>query len=459
MRWARRHRPAVAAAAVLLVTATVASGLGTWLIWKEERKTAEQKRQAEENYQLARDLSVGAIDLVAANEAEYAADPAKHKARKELLVAAAKAHHKHLEHQPNDPEVRRQAARVFRYAANVHRLEREFAAAEPLYRDAVGLLEGLAKEFPEEAAYRLQLSETLRDRAKVQSTLGHLSEAVATLDRVIDLADALLATDPKDSGYRRAMAAARLNRSTARLALGDLPAARTDAAAAAAEFKALAQDPEAPHPYDELLRGAALNALAIVEREAGRPEKAGPLHVEAIGLLMPLAEKGRAGLNRGDALDARSALILEQCRTIKGNPKVRTRVENNLGAVADQWERLAASNPRVPQYREASGVAYYERGVLRAEDGRADEARADLTKARDIQEAAVRQCPDVPGLSADLGRTYAGLGGLARAGGDPAAAGDWLAKAVRALRSAAERAPDDVRIRRDLAALEADAAR
>ena len=51
-RWARRHRTGVAAGLVLLVTTLVASIIGTGLLWREERKTAEQKREAEENYQL-----------------------------------------------------------------------------------------------------------------------------------------------------------------------------------------------------------------------------------------------------------------------------------------------------------------------------------------------------------------------------------------------------------------------
>ena len=62
---------------------------------EEERKTAEQKRIAEENYELARNLSRSGFELIAKSEAEFAADPAKRTGAKELLVAAAKAFQSH----------------------------------------------------------------------------------------------------------------------------------------------------------------------------------------------------------------------------------------------------------------------------------------------------------------------------------------------------------------------------
>ena len=177
--------------------------------------------------------------MIAANEAQFAADPVKHAARKELLVAAAKAYRKHLQHEPDNPEVRRKTVRVYRFAANVHRLEREYAAAEPLYRDAVELLEVLAAENRDEPAYRLHLCETLRDQANVQSMRGALGDATKALTRVIEIADSLLIEDSKNPDYRRARAAGLLNRSAAEYVRGHLAQASTDAKQAAELFGAL----------------------------------------------------------------------------------------------------------------------------------------------------------------------------------------------------------------------------
>jgi serine/threonine protein kinase/tetratricopeptide (TPR) repeat protein len=456
-RWGRRHRPAVAAGLVLLVTTLVASIVGTGLLWREERRTAEQKREAEENYQLARQMSSG-IELIASSEAELAADPTKHTARKEVLVGAAKAFRKHLDRYSADPEVRRQAARVFRYAANVHRLEREYVAAGTLYRDAVELLEALAAEHADDPTYRLQLCETLRDHAKVQSMRGRLDDATKALNRVIEIADSLLAEEPANPNYRRARAAALLARSGAQYARGEFAHAGTDAALAADLFRDLSTAPEGKHPYDPILQAIALNLIAIAERESGRPEKSLPIHREAIKLIDPLVKERREGVNRVEAEHVQTYFRLEQSRTwvLTGS---RPNAEKNFGLTAQVWQQMAKDHPKVPDYHEMSGVAYYERGKMRAQDNRQDEAAADFEKSREILEAEVRRSPDVPALSADLGRTYAGLARLARDRGDRAAAADWFAKAIAALKSCVDRGPDRARDRRDLQDVEAEVGR
>ncbi len=364
-RWGRRHRSAVAASFALLITTVVALSVGTGLIWLEQRKTAAQKREADENYELARELSAGGIELIASSEAQFAADPVKHRARKELLVAAARTYRKHVQKQPNDPEIRRQAARIYRYAANVHRLEREYRAAEPLYADAVDLLDGLANQYPEEPSFRLLLSQTLRDQAKVQSSLGKLNEAKESLARAIEIADALAAVDTDNPAYRRALATALLSRSSVQYVRGNYSDAGNDATKAATEFRELASAPQGSHPYDPVLHAAALNLIAITQRETGHPEKAVPIHAEAIKVLDPMTREVRPGLNRADALHYLTSLRLEQSRTwvLTGR---RTNAEKNFGLTALQWERLAKSHPEVPDYVEESGVAYYERGRLRA---------------------------------------------------------------------------------------------
>jgi tetratricopeptide (TPR) repeat protein/tRNA A-37 threonylcarbamoyl transferase component Bud32 len=456
-RWARRHRPAVAAAAVLLVTATVASGLGTWLVWNEERRTAEQKRQAEENFALARDLT-GGFEILAANEAAYAADPAQNKARKEVLVAAAKASHKLVDRQPDDADVRRQAARVYRFTANVHRLERDHPAAEVLYADAVDLLEKLRKEFPEDPAYPLQLSETLRDQAKVQSTLGRLADAVKALDRVIDLADAVLAVGHRDAWARRARAAGLLSRAGAQYTRGRLAEAGADARAAADLFEALDRAPADAHAYDRLLQAAAVNILALVERESGRPEDALPLHVKATELADPLAKESRPDRNPDDVANFRAAFWLEQARTWARLDR-RLEAIRVTGLTAGEWDRLVKKKSAVAEAAQMSGVAYYERGRARLADRRTDEARADFEKSLGILKAEVQKAPDVPELSGDLGRTYGALARLARAGGDGAKARDLFREATAALKSAVDRAPERARDVRDLQEVEAEVGR
>ena len=455
-RWARRHRTGVAAAVVLLITSLVGSAVGLGLIWKEQRKTAEQKRVAEENYELARDLSYSSIDLIEGSEAQFAADPAKHAARKEILTAAAKAFRTYVERDPDDPELRVRTARVYRYAANVHRLEREHAAAEPLYADAVQILERLAKDFPDDAEHRRRLSETLRDQAKIQSNVGRLAAAADTLERAVGIAEDLRAREGDQPVDRRILAVALLNLSNVQLTRGQFPEAAKTAGRSAELFRDLIASPAPQHPYDPLLLAGALNVMAVVERESGRPDAARPIHLEAIKHLDAVKTKPPEGLNLADVLNFLAWCRFEQCRTSALSPKRRTTAETNLGAVARQWEELSKINTRIPMYRDALGVAYQERGRLRAEDGRADEARADLEKSRELLEAEVNRSPDVPGLRGDLGRTYRGLAQVARARGDEVGAGEWFRKAEEALRAANDGAPDNAKDRHDLESIRAE---
>src|SRR5262249_26662421 len=181
-RWGRRHRTALSAAAVFLVSAVIALSASTFLIWREQQQTAEQKRRAVQNYELSRDQSFHIIDLIEASDAELAAAPAVHATRKELLKAAARACRQYLAEQPDDPELRKPSARVHRHTANVPRLANETAAAEPFYHDTLELQEGLAGQFPAEAVLREKLSETVRDYAQFQVKVGRLREAAVSLD-------------------------------------------------------------------------------------------------------------------------------------------------------------------------------------------------------------------------------------------------------------------------------------
>jgi len=456
-RWARRHRTGVAAGLVLLVTSLIASAIGIGLIWREQRHTAEQKQVAQENYELARGLSSSGIELIASNEAEYAADPVKHAARKDLLVAATRAYHKHLDHQPGDEEVRRQAARVFRYTANVHRLERELMTAEPLYSEAIELLEGLAAEFKDEPAYHVQLSETLRDRAKVQSTLGRLAEAATSLRRAIDVAEGLASQDPDNPQFRRLLATGLQALSPVERHRGRYAEAGDTATRAAEYFRALA-DGESPHPYDRVLLAGSLSLRAAAEREAGRPAAARPLHEEAVKLLTDLSSRAPPGVNKADVLNFLALCRFDQCRTWALNPASRANAEKSLDGALRFLAELERLFPSVPMYREEAGTGHRLRGEIRLALGRPDEARADLDRSRDLLKAEVERSPKVPELKAELGRTHLALARLARAAGNAATAAESVREAVAALRSAVAEAPDRVQDRRDLEAAEAEAA-
>ena len=304
------------------------------------------------------------------------------------------------------------------------------------------------------------IRETLRDSASLQAKVGELRQANDSLRRAVELADALRAEDPDRPGWRRTHAAALLDLASVEYTRGMVPDSRKTAERAAELFRGLAELPPGKgHPYDPLLLAAALNRVAVAERESGQLDAALSHHAEAAKLLDALAKNRPAGVNPGDVLHFRARIRLEQCRTWAKTPERRANAEKNLGAVITQWEGLAKDYPKVPAYRQSLAYAHLVRGEFLADANRPKEAQADFEKARQQFEELVKEFPQVPSDRGDLGRAFAGLGRLARAAGDKATAADWLGKAADALRQALEQSPDNAEDRRSLDAVRADQAK
>jgi tetratricopeptide (TPR) repeat protein len=442
----------------LLVSAVVALSVGTALVWREQQKTAEQKRIAEDNLKIARTLSFNSIDLVASSEASFTSYQAQ-RARREVLKAATLACRQYLQHAPDDPRLWERSAQVYRYTANVLRLGYQTRDAEPLYRDSVRLYERLVGRFPEDKVYQEKLSETLRDYSELQEMTGRLREAADVLGRATKIAQALAVEGPDRVGGRLALALALLDRSGIEYTRGSVAESGKTARRAVELFRGLAAPPPANgHPYAPLLLAAALTRAAIAERESGRFEVAQPLHAEAIKHLREVENNRPEGVNPRDTAHVLALCQLEQCRTWARDPRLRANAEVNLGKAARRWDQLSSDSAGIPGYRVWLGVAYLTRGRLREEDNRADEARADFDRARQLFEELLKGSPGLPSRYGDLGRAYAGLGRLVRKAGDRTNT-DWFGKAADALREAVAGSPDNAQDRRSLEEVVAELAK
>jgi serine/threonine-protein kinase len=451
-RWARRHRTAVVAAGVLLLSAVAALSVSTALVWHEQRNTAEQRRIAEKNYGLSRTLSFRVMDLIEGREADLAAVPARDAARKESLKAASAACRQLLPHQGDDTELRSLAAKVYRYTANVHRLTNETADAGPLYAESVELYKGLAAQYPDEAGYRLRLGETLRDQASLQARVGQLREAADTLGRSVELAELLWAEEPDRPTYRRALAAGLLERSSVELKRGAFAEAAMSARRAAELFGGLlAQVPAEAQAYDGILLAAAQNIIAVTERELDRTDSARSLHAEAVTRIEGVRDARPDGVNRDDVRHFECATRLEQAQTWARTAERRAKAETNAGATAVVWEALAKKYPSVPTYREALASAYLVRGEVRAADNRPAVAREDFERSRALSGQLANEFPELPEYHVTLGRACAGLARLERSAGNRADAVRWYGRAEATAGKAVAQSPDGNTARRLLA--------
>ncbi len=470
-RWARRHRTVLVGTGVFLVSAVVLLSASTVLVWAEQQKTfaeqqktAEQKQMAEENFKLARDMTYKGIALLERSEATFAADPALHSVRKDLLIKASQAFQGYLRREPDDPELRKGAAQVFRYTANVHRLENETTLAEQLLVDTIRLLRGLVDEYPDDKPLHAKLSLALRDFGSLQKKLGRLKEAAASLNGkhgAIELATALETAEPNQPAYIQTLAVAQLGLSSVEFVQGNHAASLETATAATDRFRKLWALPggQGSHPYDRLLLAAALNLRAMNQRELSQLKDATVSHQDAIQHLTAMMKAPPRGVNVDDIRHYLAACLYEQCRTWSHFPEKRKSTETNLGAAESRWKALSEQFANFPDYREGLADALRERGSLRLADSRLDEAADDLMKSRQLLEDLVAKHPQVPAYHGALGRTRLSLVRLHRVKGEEPEAAKCISAAQAALGEALRLSPEYADADRTRKELEAASAR
>ncbi len=168
VKWARR-RPALAS--LLGVASLAVAGLllvGAWFnvrlrgerdIAQHERDEAlRERRRAEVNVARA----MRAIDqmLTEVAEEDLAHVPRMEEKRKALLKKALEFYHELFTEESNDPLVRKETGLAHKRLGDVLRLLGNHEESRRAYGQAIALLDRLAQEYPDEAAYRHGLAES-----------------------------------------------------------------------------------------------------------------------------------------------------------------------------------------------------------------------------------------------------------------------------------------------------------
>lgn len=440
-RWARRHRPVVAATATTLLTAVVALAVSTSLLAAEQSRTAVQKRIAEGERDRAR-ASLDAADRVTLTMIEISERvlpplDESESARLELTQAAVNAFRLFAQQRPDSPEVRRGTAQLNRIEGNLLRLLGNVAGAERSFAVALDILRN-------DEANSLKLAETLRDSAGLQARTGRLKEALVTLTAAQAIATRLRTADPGEVSFRRAAAMIHLERSDCEIALGLYDLAAASAAQSVALFDGLAGPKQ---PYDTLLRSAALTCRATAERHQGKRDEALATVTEAIAAVTALTENHDYGFNPDDAWSLHGVSTDERCRIwLAGGKDRKSSAEENYGSIAARFADLSTRHGRAVDYRCRLANALISRGELRTNPA---DAVADFEAAYKHLGKLVEDCPSIPEYRADLGRACLGL---SRTATDREAAARFNEEGISALRAARTASPDDVEIQQSLAA-------
>jgi len=386
-RWARKHRTAVAAAGVLLVASTVASGIGTVIVdrWRDE---------AEAQGALARSTVDDMYARVGESWLEDRLDPIQ----KEFLEKAVAFYEGRAKGDDDAPDVRLEHGRTLRRVADVYAKFGRFDEAEKAYRRSLDRLRPLvvSNKGDREA------------RREVASTADRFAEALFRRDRLDDAAP--LFAEAED-----------LSR----------PLALPDDAAA----------------DDRRLLARVLRGRGQLLRRKGDLAAAGPAYAEACTLL----EKARAGDPasaevRGEL--AQSEDFLARCRRETGDLAAAEAASRKAYGLLDG---LVAEYPTIPRHREALARTCAELGWFAYEDARLDEAETLWGRGWREASRLAEDYPDRPEYTLNLAGAATNYGGVLVDLGRVREAEPILRRAVELNSGLAERSPDDRQVRFDLA--------
>ncbi|HEV3260669.1 MAG TPA: protein kinase [Gemmataceae bacterium] len=354
VRWARRHKPLVAGLAGLFVTGVIALGVGTVLIWREEARTEEQRRQAEANFQTALRAVNEMLTEVAQEQLAY--EPGMEKKRRTLLARARTYYAQFLEQKSSDPGLRRETALAYKRLGDISRLLGEHERAKDAYDQAIGLLGQLATENPSEPEHRHNLAASYTYLGEVLRVTSRPDEAQAAYDRARDLEQALVADFPGKPEYKKELARVHYN-------------------------------------------------LGILFKDTKQPLKAEKAFGEAIRLLQELVTAFGDNPDYRQHL-ARGYLNLGPVLRAAGRPEKAREVYQE--AIRLQTD-LMTRHPLVPDYRHELGVTYINLGYLLESLHRTADAEAAYRQARELFDKLVFYFPSVPVYRKELANTLNNL--------------------------------------------------
>jgi serine/threonine protein kinase len=434
-RWSRKHRTAVAAAAGLLVTSTVALAVGTVLITREWNEAQAQRNEARAQGQQARQ-AVHLLTKVADSGFDEQIDPLQ----KEFLENALAYYEQFTGRVADDPSVKLEHGRAYRQMGDIQRKlgrlqESELAyrsalamleplagrpnaareakdalartrtlladllvrrgadkgEAEPLYQQALDAQQALADAATATAIDHLRLAQTQKSQADLLRLNGQLKPAKVVYDQAIAVLENAHAADPSHSEIRNDLALAFDFRGWIHKELGDLEQAEQDYRHAMEVLdKLVAEFPTVPRFREALAK--ACNSLGLIEENTGRLADAKTHLMRELPLVERLAQDfpdrpehrrqlGRTLMNIGNVLS-------DQNRAEASEPFLRRAVE--------VYSPIAAKHPDDVQIRFDLAKAHLNLGELLRTRGDVKQAVDQFLTARALNEALVKASPDKP---------------------------------------------------------------
>ena len=390
LRWARRHKTAVSAAAVLLLTATTALGITTVLVSKEKTEAEAQGQQARHAVQiLTKVADIGFDDQL---------DPLQ----KEFLEEALQYYEQFTSRVAHDPGVRLEHGRIYQQMGDIQRKLGRLPESKQCYLKAIEVLEPLA-------AYKHAGPEPKRALARTQTLLADL---------------ALRDGGDKERAEPLLKQALEAQRSL------------TDAA----------QNPATTN--EDILRlGQTLKCRGDLLKLNGKFSDAKQVYTDAISELERAQKvepaKAEARTELAEAVDNRGFIHREL-----GEPGA---AETDYRRGIEVLEKLVAEFPTAPRHRELLAKVYNNLGWLEQETNRLEDAEAHLRRVVLLTSRLAEDFPERLEYRRLLARGLNAFGDILQLEGNIAEAEPVLRRSIDVNSALATKSPEDVLVRFQLA--------
>jgi serine/threonine-protein kinase len=213
-RWARRHRSIVTGAAAILLTFSLALGVGFFLVNHERLRALEAEAQAKKAEIAANEareeaeehlrIGLGAVEqLVRLGDQQLITPKEVTDTREQLLSESVRFVGYFRQRHSADPNLEAESAQVARRLANLYRLRGEFDRASRLYDQSRSLIDDLVGRHPRHRDYRDLQAEILLDAGESLNMSGRMGDAEKRFQEAHAIASELSSGTPPDSPYRR----------------------------------------------------------------------------------------------------------------------------------------------------------------------------------------------------------------------------------------------------------------
>jgi eukaryotic-like serine/threonine-protein kinase len=386
VRWSRRHRPLVRAAAVTAIMLKLCLIVSTLLIWQAKRQTEaalRRERQQREWAEARLDSALEAADGVTVLAKKFLPrDPRGEGAAWELLQQVLGFQEKLADIGVANPSARWRTAVLYGKIGDIRQELGQDGEAEHAYGKARALLERLADEFPASPIYRHHLANSLNNLGALMTKGRRFAEAERAHMRALEIQRALAAAAPADPSIRQEMARSHGALGQVHGATGKVVEMERHLGAAIELQSALVSEFPA-EPGFKLDLARTYNSLSEPLRSICHFDKALELARKALALLEPLEDE------QPDEPAIREQLAVSYYslgNALKWVGQDREALQAYARA-QPYLDELAEDFPSVPRYRRQRAAVHAMRGSLMIFAGETEKAERSLRLAMAIDPA------------------------------------------------------------------------